>query len=245
MAIVRWFMGHPIVVLILVGAISGAVYWDRVGPELADLGRGLGLSKDKDDAAVKSAGKVAPSKPVLAAPAARVAVPAVQAPMVADPIGQAREEMEKRLQEARQRSDSLRKAAEAEMMKSRKRAEAAAKAAAPKPLDPALLKGLAAARNAYAQGDAAKAIAAYEALMRDFADAPDVPGELGNLYYMQGKLQDAAGNYLEAGLRLIKKGPPSRAGSMLGVLTRLDPEKAAFLRRKMFEAARNTKGASR
>ncbi len=237
MRIVRWFMGHPVLVLILVAAVSGAVYWSRVEPELSNLGRELGFIKSNDIVAVKSAGKTMPSKPVPAAPApapVRAVVPVVQAPIGPDPIRLARENMEKRLQEARAKSNSL-----------RKQAEAAARAAAPKPLDPALLKGLAAARNAYAQGNTAKAVAAYEALMKDFADAPDVPGELGNLYYMQGKLQDAAGNYLEAGLRLIKKGPPSRAGSMLGVLSRLDPEKAAFLRSKMFEAMRNGKGVSR
>lgn len=78
------------------------------------------------------------------------------------------------------------------------------------------------ARSAY-QAGRADAIETYRALARDFPDVPDLPGELGNIYYTTGRLQEAAEQYYEAGLRHLRGAQPGTAACIATVLKRLNP----------------------
>jgi len=102
-------------------------------------------------------------------------------------------------------------------------------------LSPELVRDWSAARDLYWRGDLAKAEEAYLSLVREHADEPDLAGELANLLLQVGKHEDAAGFYLEAGLRMLRGPMPGRAGMVVGILNRLSPEKGDLLRNKMME----------
>lgn len=91
------------------------------------------------------------------------------------------------------------------------------------------------ARRAFWNQDIAKAEAAYVKLSTENAAEADLPGELGNLYLSQGRVDDASEQYLEAGRRLLKGSNRGRAGSVVNILSRLDHAKAEQLRQEMFE----------
>lgn len=95
-----------------------------------------------------------------------------------------------------------------------------------------------AARRAFANGDAAQAVSLYRQLVADNPGNADVAGELGNVYMAMGKPQAAAEQYYEAGLRMLQGPNKMRANSVLGVLNQVAPDKAAELRRKIFESMR-------
>ena len=57
----------------------------------------------------------------------------------------------------------------------------------------------------------------------------DAYGELGNVYFNQGKKQQAATAYFEAAAILIRKGQIDRARSLMGLLNLLDKDKAIEL----------------
>jgi len=102
-------------------------------------------------------------------------------------------------------------------------------------LSPELVRDWSQARDLYWRGDLAKAEEAYMSLVREHADEPDLAGELANLLLQIGKHEDAAGFYLEAGLRMLRGPMPGRAGMVVGILNRLSPEKGDLLRKKMME----------
>ena len=102
-------------------------------------------------------------------------------------------------------------------------------------LSPELVRDWSQARELYWRGDLAKAEEAYMSLVREHADEPDLAGELANLLLQMGKRDDAAGFYLEAGLRMLRGPMPRRAGMVVGILGNLSPEKAEVLRKKMME----------
>lgn len=86
------------------------------------------------------------------------------------------------------------------------------------------------ARRAYWVGDLPAAVQAYQALLdRDPAD-PDVWGELGNVYYAQGRWSEAGEAYYEAARRLQARGDARQLGYLLRLIEGLAPEKAAKLR---------------
>ena len=72
----------------------------------------------------------------------------------------------------------------------------------------------------------------YKQMSEQFPDSPDLPGELGNIYYVQGKLNEAAEQYFETAKRLMRRNQPAQAACLIPVLKRLDPQKAAFLARQ-------------
>ncbi len=94
------------------------------------------------------------------------------------------------------------------------------------------------ARRAYVGGNHAEAENLYKTLVETHPDEPDVAGELGNLYYTQGKNAEAAAMYFEAGQRMLRGRTPERAGILLGILNRLDKNKASELRKALFESRR-------
>lgn len=107
-------------------------------------------------------------------------------------------------------------------------------AARPSPVNqPAisLASALREARQAQAAGkpDADKI---YKRLIRQFPDSPDLPGELGNIYYVQGKLSEAAEQYFETARRLIRRHQPGQAACLIAVLKRIAPAKAEALARQ-------------
>jgi hypothetical protein len=87
-----------------------------------------------------------------------------------------------------------------------------------------------AARQAYWNGDISGAESLYLALARDFADAPDIKGELGNLYYSQQRFAQAADYYRLAAELLLQAGNTQQVTSIIGILQGIAPQKAADLR---------------
>jgi tetratricopeptide (TPR) repeat protein len=66
----------------------------------------------------------------------------------------------------------------------------------------------------------------------------DAYGELGNVYFNQGKDKEAAAAYFEAAAILIKKGQVSRARSLMGLMRHLDKSKAIELQ-QLIDAAQS------
>ncbi|MFC1673227.1 tol-pal system YbgF family protein [Pseudomonadota bacterium] len=104
-------------------------------------------------------------------------------------------------------------------------------------LDDAIKEQWSAARTAYWERDLEKAEELYKALVESSTEA-DVAGELGNIYFVQGRHEDAAAMFYEAGLRHLKGDNPVRAGIVMGPLSQLDREKANDLREKMMKIHR-------
>jgi hypothetical protein len=89
------------------------------------------------------------------------------------------------------------------------------------------------ARNAFWSRDLAVAELKYHALSAKLPDNPDVMGELGNVFYVQGKHKQTVAAYYRAAELLIEKGQSSRVTVILDLLYKLEPEKANTLRAKM------------
>jgi len=64
----------------------------------------------------------------------------------------------------------------------------------------------------------------------------DAYGELGNVYFNQGKKVEAAQAYFEAASILVQKGQIGRARSLMGLLRHLDKNKATELQ-KLIDSA--------
>lgn len=97
---------------------------------------------------------------------------------------------------------------------------------------------LAKAREAFWLRDYAAAEKYYLALTRREPDNPDGFGELANMYFSQGKWEEAAAAYYEAGVRLIDEGLLEHAGQMAEVIRGLNGTQAEELEQQI-EAARN------
>ncbi len=102
-------------------------------------------------------------------------------------------------------------------------------------LPPALRDDWIAARQAFWDNDANTAVTIYRRLIGAYPAEPDPAGELANILLRQGRSEDAAGLYLEAGLRIIQGPTPRRAQMVMMILGRLDPDKAEVLRKRMFD----------
>jgi tetratricopeptide (TPR) repeat protein len=85
------------------------------------------------------------------------------------------------------------------------------------------------ARKSFYQRDYEKSIQSYQEVIDNTEDNFDAYGELGNVYFNQGKKQQAASAYFEAAAILIKKGQVNRAQSLMGLLRHLDKAKAEEL----------------
>ncbi len=66
----------------------------------------------------------------------------------------------------------------------------------------------------------------YQKVIENTTDNFDAYGELGNVYFNQGKKQQAASAYFEAASILLRKGEARRARSLTGLLRQLDKVKA-------------------
>ena len=94
------------------------------------------------------------------------------------------------------------------------------------------------ARKSFYQRDYDKSIQSYQDVIDNTEDNFDAYGELGNVYFNQGKKQQAAYAYFEAAAILIKKGQVNRAQSLMGLLRHLDKTKAEELQ-ALIESARS------
>ena len=86
------------------------------------------------------------------------------------------------------------------------------------------------ARKAFYKRNYEASITAYKQLIENTVDNYDAYGELGNVYFNQGKKTEAAAAYYEAASLLVKFGYERRADSLLPLLTYLDAEKATQLK---------------
>ena len=87
-----------------------------------------------------------------------------------------------------------------------------------------------AARQAYWQGDLARAETLYAALAKDAPGNPDVIGEYGNILFAQKRFDAAGEAFLATGRLLAKNGQTKQIHPLIGVLQNIAPQKAATLR---------------
>ena len=86
------------------------------------------------------------------------------------------------------------------------------------------------ARRAFRKRDYETCEQNYEKLIAANKDNMDAYGELGNVYFNQGKREQAAAAYYEAAAIMIKQGQVRRAASLSGLLRHLDQTKADQLK---------------
>lgn len=85
------------------------------------------------------------------------------------------------------------------------------------------------ARNAFWSGNYQEAERLYSELLAENPDNPDIHGELGNVYYAQGKWPEAGESYYNAAHQLVKLGYVARANYLQRIIAGLDAEKAKLL----------------
>jgi len=86
------------------------------------------------------------------------------------------------------------------------------------------------ARKAFYTRKFEESISSYQLLIAGRDDNFDAYGELGNVYFNQGKKTEAAAAYYEAAAILVRLGQTRRAGSLMPLLNHLDAEKASQLK---------------
>ena len=89
------------------------------------------------------------------------------------------------------------------------------------------------ARQTYWMGDALGAEKIYLKLAVVEDDNPDIYGELGNVYYAQGKWNDAGKAYYEAAIRLLNLDRNNQVNYLLRVIQGLDTDSAEKLKQKI------------
>ena len=89
------------------------------------------------------------------------------------------------------------------------------------------------ARLAFQNGDSKKAIRLYQELGSLNPDNPNAYGELGNIFYLQGKWKQAGQVYYEAAVRLLRQGQTGQVQYLYRVIHGLDRESAEKLRRQL------------
>lgn len=89
------------------------------------------------------------------------------------------------------------------------------------------------ARNAFWRGDMEESEKAYRELTEHEELDPNAYGELGNVYYAQGKWKEAGKAYYEAAARLIDLKQTYQVNYLYRVIQGLDAESAKKLKQKM------------
>lgn len=92
------------------------------------------------------------------------------------------------------------------------------------------------ARQAFAMGDMIGSINAYRAYIDRNPDAMDARGELGNVYFAEGRRHDAAEMYLEVAVLRLKAGDIAGAKAMLDAVRLTDATLGADLVRRIGKA---------
>jgi len=111
-----------------------------------------------------------------------------------------------------------------------------------KVIDPALAseevrKNWVTARKSFYQRNYEQSEKSYQQVIDSTEDNFDAYGELGNVYFNQGKNKQAASAYYEAAAILVKKGQANRARSLMGLLRHLDRTKADELQKLIDSSA--------
>jgi len=111
-----------------------------------------------------------------------------------------------------------------------------------KVIDPALAseevrKNWVTARKSFYQRKYEQSEKSYQQVIDSTEDNFDAYGELGNVYFNQGKNKQAASAYYEAAAILVKKGQVNRARSLMGLLRNLDRTKADELQKLIDSSA--------
>ena len=89
------------------------------------------------------------------------------------------------------------------------------------------------ARQTYWNRDLAKAETLYKSLVADAPTNADIKGELGNLYFAQRRMNEAADMYHQTGIQLIADGNTQQIMQLVGVLQSIAPDKAADLHSRL------------
>ena len=100
---------------------------------------------------------------------------------------------------------------------------------------------LASAREAYWLHDYEQAETIYRELTALEPDNPDWYGELGNMYFSQGKWDESASAYYQAGTRLVKAGRLARARDLVKVIRGLNGSQAQELETMIHDADASAK----
>lgn len=93
------------------------------------------------------------------------------------------------------------------------------------------------ARKSYYQRNYDVSEKNYQYVIDNTEDNFDAYGELGNVYFNQGKNKQAAAAYFSAASILVRKGHIRRAESLVGLLRHLDKDKAEELQKLITSAA--------
>ena len=93
------------------------------------------------------------------------------------------------------------------------------------------------ARKSFYQRQYEQSEKSYQQVIDSTEDNFDAYGELGNVYFNQGKNKQAASAYYEAAAILVKKGQVNRARSLMGLLRHLDRTKADELQKLIDSSA--------
>lgn len=93
------------------------------------------------------------------------------------------------------------------------------------------------ARDAFAKGDVEASITAYQAYLKDDVSDADARGELGNVYYLNGRLPEAAQAYYDAAKLLIAQNHAERVPALLPIIGQVNPSLANELVQKMTQVS--------
>ena len=93
------------------------------------------------------------------------------------------------------------------------------------------------ARKSYYQRNYQLSEKSYQQVIDNTEDNFDAYGELGNVYFNQGKRSQAASAYYEAAAILVRRGEVARARSLMGLLRHLDKSKAEELKELIHSAS--------
>jgi tetratricopeptide (TPR) repeat protein len=98
---------------------------------------------------------------------------------------------------------------------------------------------LAQARTAAREGRHEQAEHGYLAIIQRYPDSYDAFGELGDLYYTQGRRDEAASSYYQAALRLLEAGYVREAEHLQEVIRPLSQTLATSLETKLTSQKRH------
>ena len=95
---------------------------------------------------------------------------------------------------------------------------------------------LTSAREAFVKGDIDGAVASYNDVIKSNANNADARGELGNVYYLTGRLPEAAQAYYDAANLLLDRKEFDRVEPLLPVIAQINPMMADELLYKLHMA---------
>lgn len=88
-------------------------------------------------------------------------------------------------------------------------------------------------RDAFAVGDMESSVAAYKDYLKSNSSNADAHGELGNVYYLTGRYQEAAQSYYDSAKLLIEQKQTDRVPALLPVVAQVNPALADELAQKL------------